>query len=251
MTGHATLARALIALVCLAAAGCARMADEQAQERAQERAHEAATPAEPAAAVTPLPATVGAASPEPPLSAPVTPLADSARDSIDRRSLATGVETPPPAAPNAEISLATTELGVVAPAGPATRDPDGAPDVSVSSLASPLSTATLDFTSLVARLRKTKAINLRTKLAVKNESDDLLDGFRAYHTQHGAATLADLRRSYDSLFLKLKSLLQDADPPLALEIDRSRGAIWEILADPAKFSAWTVGPRAGETVFSL
>ena len=37
------------------------------------------------------------------------------------------------------------------------------------------------------------------------------------------------------LFLKLLSLLQDGDPPLAKDIDRSRSAIWDILADPRKF----------------
>jgi len=74
-----------------------------------------------------------------------------------------------------------------------------------------------------------------TKLSVKNESDDLLDKFRAYHRQQGALTLSELRRSYDMLFLKLLALLQDGDPPLARDIDRSRAAIWEILADPRKF----------------
>jgi hypothetical protein len=96
---------------------------------------------------------------------------------------------------------------------------------------------TLDFAALVARLRKTKAINLVTKVAVKNQSNDLLDEFRAYHTRHGTATLAELRRSYDSLFSRLHSLLEDADPPLARDVDRSRAAIWEILSDPSKFTA--------------
>jgi hypothetical protein len=71
----------------------------------------------------------------------------------------------------------------------------------------------------------------------QNESDELLEQFHAYHMQHGIVTLADLRRSYDSLFHKLHSLLQDPDPPLARDIDRSRAAIWEVLADPRKFSA--------------
>ena len=74
-----------------------------------------------------------------------------------------------------------------------------------------------------------------TKIAVKNQSDDLLERFRAYHRQQGATALSDLRRSYDMLFLKLLALLQDGDPPLAKDIDRSRAAIWEILADPQKF----------------
>ena len=75
-----------------------------------------------------------------------------------------------------------------------------------------------------------------TKISVKNQSDDLLERFRAYHREQGAATtLSELRRSYDLLLLKLLSLLQDGDPPLARDIDRSRAAIWEVLADPKKF----------------
>ena len=73
-----------------------------------------------------------------------------------------------------------------------------------------------------------------TKISVKNQSDDLIEKFRAYHKEQ-APPLAELRRSYDMLFLKLLSLLQDGDPPLAKDIDRSRSAIWEILADPKKF----------------
>jgi hypothetical protein len=85
------------------------------------------------------------------------------------------------------------------------------------------------------RLRETKAIGVLTKISVKNQSDDLLEKFREYHKQQATTPLAELRRSYDMLFLKLLSLLQDGDPPLAKDIDRSRSAIWEILADPKKF----------------
>jgi hypothetical protein len=97
--------------------------------------------------------------------------------------------------------------------------------------------APLDFTSLVTRLRETKAIGVLTKISVKNQSDDLLEKFRAYHQQQAATPLSELRRSYDMLFLKLLSLLQDGDPPLARDIDESRSAIWDILADPKKFVA--------------
>jgi hypothetical protein len=77
-----------------------------------------------------------------------------------------------------------------------------------------------------------------TKISVKNQADDLLDKFRAYHKrQDGSQTLTELRRAYDMLLLKLLSLLQDGDPPLAKDIDSSRTAIWDILADPRKFIA--------------
>ncbi len=87
---------------------------------------------------------------------------------------------------------------------------------------------------LVTQLRETKAIGVLTKISVKNQSDDLIEKFRAYHEEQ-APPLAELRRSYDMLLLKLLSLLQDGDPPLAKDIDRSRTAIWDVLADPKKF----------------
>jgi len=75
-----------------------------------------------------------------------------------------------------------------------------------------------------------------TKLSLKNQVDDLLAAFRAYHKGQGTRTLAELRRSYDMLLLKVLSLLQDSDPTLAADIVQSRAAIWGILADPRKFT---------------
>ena len=102
--------------------------------------------------------------------------------------------------------------------------------------ASPPAAAPLDFASLGTRLRQTKAIGTLTKLSLKNQVDDLLGKFRAYHKRQGTATLPELRRSYDMLLLKVLSLLQDSDPPLARDIVQSRAAIWGILADPRKFT---------------
>jgi len=96
---------------------------------------------------------------------------------------------------------------------------------------------TLDFTSLGTRLRETKAIGVLTKISVKNQADDLLEKFRAYHKRQSAESITDLRSSYDLLVLKILSLVQDGDPPLAKEIDRSRAAIWDILSDQSKFIA--------------
>jgi hypothetical protein len=77
-----------------------------------------------------------------------------------------------------------------------------------------------------------------TKLSVKNQADDLLEKFRTYHKQQGSSqTLTELRRAYEMLLLKLLSLLQDGDPPLAKDIDSSRAAIWDVLVDPGKFIA--------------
>lgn len=130
---------------------------------------------------------------------------------------------PPPKPP---VAVAATP----APAPQASAKAAGAP------VASAPAAAPLDLKSLETRLRQTRAIGMLTKLSLKNQVDDLLDAFRAYHKRKSATTLPELRRSYDMLLLKVLSLLQDSDPPLARDIVRSRSAIWGILADPRKFT---------------
>ena len=65
--------------------------------------------------------------------------------------------------------------------------------------------------------------------------DDLLSKFKKFHQGQGG-TLADLRRSYELLVMKVLSLVQDDDRKLASDITTSREAIWAVLADPKKFS---------------
>ena len=99
----------------------------------------------------------------------------------------------------------------------------------------PAASLALDLAALEQRLRDTRAIGVFTKLSLKNQVDDLLSAFRAFHNGQPKATLADLRQRYDLLLLKVLSLLQDGDPPLAAAISASRDAIWGILVDPEKF----------------
>jgi hypothetical protein len=94
----------------------------------------------------------------------------------------------------------------------------------------------LDLASLEQRLRDTHAIGLFTKLSLKNQVDDLLQQFRAFHAGQSKPMLAELRQKYELLLLKVVSLLQDGDPPLAAAVSSSREAIWGILTDPEKFS---------------
>jgi hypothetical protein len=95
----------------------------------------------------------------------------------------------------------------------------------------------LDLTSLENRLKETKAIGLFSKIALKNQVDDLLDQFREFYRGSVKTTLAELRQEYDLLLLKVLSLLQDSDQSLATAIGASREAIWGILADRQKFAA--------------
>jgi hypothetical protein len=89
---------------------------------------------------------------------------------------------------------------------------------------------------LETRLKETTAIGVLTKIALKNQIDDLLDQFRAFYQGKLKTTLAELRRPYELLLLKVLSLLQDTDPMLASALVASREAIWGILSDPAKFA---------------
>ena len=92
--------------------------------------------------------------------------------------------------------------------------------------------ASLDVAALTARLRDTSAIGVFSKLALKNQVDDLLKRFRAYHQGGQRTSVASLRQPYNMLLLKVLSLVQDSDPSLARAISGSREAIWSILADP-------------------
>ena len=95
----------------------------------------------------------------------------------------------------------------------------------------------LDLAALEQRLRDTKAIGLFTKLSIKNQVDDLLDSFRDHFKSQNNPTLSALRQRYDLLLMKVLTLLQDGDPPLASAINSSREAIWNLLNDPSKLAA--------------
>ncbi|MEO8465695.1 MAG: hypothetical protein ABI640_10175 [Gammaproteobacteria bacterium] len=100
----------------------------------------------------------------------------------------------------------------------------------------PAAAATLDLAGLTQRLRDTSAIGIFTKLSLKNQVDDLLAEFRGFYKGQAKVPLADLRQRYELLLLKVVSVLQDADQPLASAVASSREAIWKILADPQEFS---------------
>jgi len=128
---------------------------------------------------------------------------------------------PQPATPQKQVAAAAPPKQAAAPAPPK------------HSAAAP----TLDLDGLEARLKQTKAIGLMTKLSLKNKVDDLLAQFRQHHAGKPMPTVAELRRSYDLLMMKVLSLLQDRDQQLASDILSSREGIWGLLADPKSFAA--------------
>jgi hypothetical protein len=159
-------------------------------------------PAAPApAALPPAPTTKGKSAP--PVTKTPAPKAQAAKAAAPKAA------APKPAAPGA-------------PSAPTRETAAGAP---------------LDLDALKMQLKETKAIGVFTKLALKNQVDDLLDKFRAHHQGKATPTITELRQSYDLLMMKVLSLLQDHDQHLASEIVSSRERIWGLLVNPTTFAA--------------
>ena len=206
------------------------VAGASAQTAAEEKA--APAPAE-------APESRASPAPSPPAIEPVGPVqsAPAPRSAVPEASatVAPATAVAPPRPPPKPRTAASAEPAPAPQLAPQVA-PKVAPKVATAPPVPPPSAAPLDLKSLEVRLRQTKAIGVLTKLSLKNQVDDLLEQFRAYHRRQGTATLAELRRNYDMLLLKVLSLLQDSDPPLARDIVKSRAAIWSILEDPRKFT---------------
>jgi len=147
--------------------------------------------------------------------------------------------TSPPPAPAAKSIAKADAPAAKAPAKaapPASAAQPPKKDIVAQAAGAPKAAPPLDLTALETRLKDTEAIGVMTKIALKNQVDDLLDQFRAFYAGKLKTTLAELRRPYDLLVLKVLSLLQDSDPSLAAAIAASREAIWGILSDPKKFA---------------
>lgn len=152
---------------------------------------------------------------------------------VAARPAETKPPAPAPAARSAPPAKAGAQAAPSAPiATPAAKPPSAAP-----ALAKPPAAPALDLASLEKRLRETDAIGVVTKIALKNQIDDLLEQFRAFYQGRQRTTLAALRQPYERLLMKVLALLQDGDPQLASAVSASREAIWGILSDPAKFAA--------------
>jgi type IV secretory pathway VirB10-like protein len=141
---------------------------------------------------------------------------------------------PPPAEPSAQIpepaappAAAPVPAPVPAPAPlslPEAHAPDAAP-----------AQARISLEELGARIKATPAIGTFSKLALKNDIDDLVDDLRGYH-EHHEGDLDDLHQRYEALVLKLLALLEDDEPELALALARSRNDIWSRLVNPVEFA---------------
>jgi hypothetical protein len=144
---------------------------------------------------------------------------------------------PQAAQPPVVATQAAPTQPVARPAAPTTTPPAPKPaGTPVTPARPPAAPLTLDLNALEAQLRATKAIGLFTKISLKNKVDDLMQQFREHYEGKTRRTMAELRQSYDLLIMKVLSLLQDDDQPLASAIVASREAIWGLLSDQNKFA---------------
>lgn len=212
-------------------------------------------PAAPAHAATPAPsATVGE---------PRTAPAPAAQPGVSEPAAAAqpAAVAPPPPAPAVRPDAAPPPRSAANPAVPVQKTAPEAPasareappkpvakatvpalpptatpvPVAVSKPAAPPAPPSLDLAALEQRLRDTRAVGVFTKLSLKNQVDDLLAQVRSYYRGKKPPPPAELRPRFDGLLLKVLSVVQDGDPPLATQIWSSREAIWGVLADPTKF----------------
>jgi hypothetical protein len=181
-------------------------------------------------------ATIAPSTPTPP-SQPAAPTISPSQPAAPTIPPSQPAAPPVASPPTSESSAKAVPLAAKPPAKSPAPPPASAKQESIAPAAAKPSTAPLNLDTLKERLKGTNAIGVLTKITLKNQVDDLLDDFRAYYKGKLRTTLADLRRSYDMLVLKVLSLLQDSDPSLAAAIAASRDAIWGILSDPAKFAA--------------
>lgn len=147
-------------------------------------------------------------------------------------------EPPAPEAPAPEPPAAPS-LPIAPPAAPPRQEraPLPAPDLpdAPDAEAAPPADAAISLDELGRRIKQTPAIGTFTKLALKNDIDDLVEELRGYHDR-GAGSLDPLHERYEALVLKLLALLETEEPALAQDLARSREDIWKRLADPVEFA---------------
>ena len=209
-------------LIVLLTAGCAGMDREPQGAPPEAGAVQERVPA-------PEPQRAVAAKPEP----------DAPKQEVPVAVEPVSAPTPPPTTASTNQSAARPEATAAKPPAKAAVSPVPKEPASKKESAAPPApkpaAPTLDLAALEKRLKETSAIGVFTKLTLKNQVDALLDQFRAYYQGRIKTTLAQLRQPYEQLLMKVLSLLQDSDPPLARDIVQSREAIWGILSDPEKF----------------
>lgn len=167
----------------------------------------------------------------PPAASAATPAAGHAVPGTQAPAAASA----PPAGTKPAAHGAAAPLSATRPPA-ASSAPGGRPATQSAAATPSAARPALDLNGLKEQLKETKAIGVLTKLTLKNQVDDLLQQFHDFYQGKTRVTMAELRRSYDLLLMKVLSLLQDGDQKLASAIVASREAIWGLLSDPKKFA---------------
>jgi hypothetical protein len=152
-------------------------------------------------------------------------------------------KAPPAKAPVQPTKAAATQSPAAKPAAtarkPVVNASTGSSSAGSSDVAATAKTSggqALNLATLEKRLKDTSAIGVMTKITIKNQVDELLERFRAHHAGRDKTPLEQLRQPFDTLILKVLSLVQDKDPSLASTISASREALWAMLTDRSQFS---------------
>lgn len=91
--------------------------------------------------------------------------------------------------------------------------------------------AAIDIEVLTTRLKKTKAIGLFTKLAIRNDVTDLMDDVKRYRKKSMLdSKIEEVRESFEGLLMKIIALLDD-DPELSRDMYVGRESIWKSLLE--------------------
>jgi len=95
----------------------------------------------------------------------------------------------------------------------------------------PEQVAAIDVEVLTARLKKTKAIGLFTKLAIRNDVSDLMSDVKHYRKKSMLdSKIEEIRESFEGLLMKIIALLDD-DPELSRDMYVGRESIWKSLLE--------------------
>jgi len=87
-----------------------------------------------------------------------------------------------------------------------------------------------DMDGLISRLKKSHAIGIFTKLALRSDALDLIDLVKAWRRHMRKISLQEVRARYNGLLLKVLALLDD-DPELSRDISLARESIWKSLME--------------------
>ena len=90
--------------------------------------------------------------------------------------------------------------------------------------------AHFDMDALIERLKKSDAIGMFTKLALRSDAMDVVEEVKAYRKHKSRFPLNEIRARFDGLVLKVLALLDD-DPALSSDISMAREDIWRSLLE--------------------